>query len=259
MTLIIGVKCEDGIVIGADSIATYGTPTGTPTIEQEIDSKIAVKASDVIVATSGAVGLSQLILAELDGNWNKIKKRPVHRARTEITKYAWAHIGPAMERANLAQHVLGPAARQSAICASIIALPIQGKLRLLQFAPQADSEECTLELPMVSLGSGQPEADPFLAFVKRIFWNNASPKTIPEGIFGVLWTLQHVSTVKAGGGVGGKASIAVLEKRDSSWKAEKLDEDRLSEHLLAVGEAESLLRRFRQRFNPDENGDETFH
>ena len=212
MTLIIGVKCENGIVIGADSIATYGTPTGTPTIEQEIDSKISVEDGDVIVATSGAVGLSQLILDELHGNWNKIKKRPANRARTDITKHLWSHIGPAMERSNLAQHLLGPAARQSAICASIIALPLDGMHRLLQFVPQADSEECTLELPMVALGSGQPQADPFLAFVKRIFWNNSAPKTIPEGIFGVLWTLQHVSTVKAGGGVGGKASIAVLEK-----------------------------------------------
>ncbi len=256
MTLIIGVKCEDGIVVGADSIATYGTPTGIPTIEQEMDSKITVEASNVIVATSGAVGLSQQILAELHGNWNKIKKRPAHRARNDITKHLWSHIGPAMQRANLAQHLLGPAASQSAICASIIVLPLEGKPRLLQFVPQADSEECTKELPMVALGSGQPEADPFLAFIKRIFWNNSAPKTIPEGIFGVLWTLQHVSRVKAGGGVGGKASIAVLEKQDSGWAADKLDEDRLAEHLLAVAEAESLLKRFRQRFNPDADGDE---
>ncbi len=255
MTLIIGVKCENGIVIGADSIATYGTPTGTPTIEQEIDSKISVEDGDVIVATSGAVGLSQLILDELHANWKQIKKKPIGRARTEMTKLVWKPIRPAMERATLAKHLLGPAVLDNAICASIIALPLAGRHILLQFFPQADSEECTWELPMVSLGSGQAQADPFLAFVKRIFWNNRAPKTIPEGIFGVLWTLQHVSTVKAGGGVGGKASIAVLEQQDNVWTAEKLNEDRLSEHLLAVGEAESLLKEFRKRFNPDENGD----
>ncbi len=57
MTLIIGVKCSDGIVVGGDSIITYGSPETYSAIEQEISSKITIEANDVIVAYSGAVGM----------------------------------------------------------------------------------------------------------------------------------------------------------------------------------------------------------
>ncbi|MCE2473819.1 MAG: hypothetical protein J4G18_18350 [Anaerolineae bacterium] len=35
MTLIVGVKCKEGIVVGADSITTFGSA-----IEQEVQNKI---------------------------------------------------------------------------------------------------------------------------------------------------------------------------------------------------------------------------
>ena len=60
MTLIIGVKCRDGIVIGADSIETFGTD-----IEQEVSNKIELLAHDTLIAFSGAVGLSQLVKLRL--------------------------------------------------------------------------------------------------------------------------------------------------------------------------------------------------
>ena len=53
MTLIIGVKCQDGVVIGADSLTTYGSK-----IEQEVSDKIQHIAHDAVIANAGAVGLS---------------------------------------------------------------------------------------------------------------------------------------------------------------------------------------------------------
>ncbi|MCY4466572.1 MAG: hypothetical protein OXE46_13660 [Chloroflexi bacterium] len=83
-----------------------------------------------------------------------------------------------------------------------------------------------------------------MAFVKRVIWKNEAPATTAEGILGVLWTLKHVIKVNAGFGVGGRPTIAVLEKHNGRWKGEELDPDRLGEHEEAVEGAETLLQLF---------------
>lgn len=56
VTLIVGVICRDGVVIGADSIATAKTA-----IEQQVSDKITIEEDEVVIACSGSAGLSQLI------------------------------------------------------------------------------------------------------------------------------------------------------------------------------------------------------
>src|SRR5262245_26063220 len=59
MTVLVGVLCEDGVVIGADSSTTFTDGRGARTIEQIAPGKIAVVADRVIVAGTGAVGHAQ--------------------------------------------------------------------------------------------------------------------------------------------------------------------------------------------------------
>ena len=244
MTLIIGAWCRDGIVVGADTIATYGTPFGMDTIEQEVKSKISVESENVIVATSGSVGLSQLMMDALTNHWDQIKDFPESQARLAITRVLWSQINPAIQRASIARQLVGENALASAICTCLVALPLGDSHVLLHFDTQAASEACTHDLPMVAIGSGQQQADPFLAFVKRVIWKNEAPTTTASGIFGVLWTLKHVIKVNAGFGVGGRPTIAVMEKHNGKWIGEELDSDRLSEHEVAVDAAEMVLRDF---------------
>ena len=58
MTVIIGILCEDGVVIGSDSSATYGQSPLVKTIEYEA-LKVEVLAGTVITAMTGAIGLGQ--------------------------------------------------------------------------------------------------------------------------------------------------------------------------------------------------------
>ena len=251
MTLIIGVRCEEGVVVGADTIATYGTPFGASTIEQEVKTKVSVEHNNVVIGTAGAVGLSQLLTQELQSHWGKIKKRPVNRARTEITRLLWTQIEPAFARANIAAQLVGQEAFQSVACSLIVALPLDDKPVLLQYNMQAESEEYTADLPIVSIGSGQAQADPFLAFVKRVMWDDQAPRTIGQGIFGVLWTLKHVINVNAGHGVGGNPTIAILQRHEKEWRAEVLDEDRLSERKQAIEAAEKWLASYGSEYDPE--------
>ena len=58
MTILVGVRCSDGVVIGADSIATSSIGQ-LPLIHLEADPKIQLFNNSIIVATTGAVGYTQ--------------------------------------------------------------------------------------------------------------------------------------------------------------------------------------------------------
>ena len=246
MTLIIGVKCEDGVVVAADSIRTFGSY-----IEQEVSNKIQIEESNVLVATSGVVGLSQLVKAELRHHWTTVKEQQeVADSRNLISSAMLPPIRRTKQRADsLNQKFQG--------CSSLVAFPLNDIPVLLQYNHFADSLEVTTESPFVSIGSGSFQADPFLAFIKRTFWLDQAPKTLSEGIFGALWTLQHVTTVNAGLGVGGRSRIAVLKKAGQSWIADFVSEEHVFSHQEAIADAERELSRFRNRFNLDFEGAQT--
>ena len=226
------------MVIGADSVATAGTA-----IEHHVSDKITIEEDDVVIACSGSAGLSQLIKEELSGRWHEFKQYSnVKDVRAALSEAMYSQIEPSARRAAIAGRAFGG-------CDTLVALPLEYAPYLIHFSPLADSFEITPEFPFVSIGSGRSQADPFLAFIKRTLWRDRPPISTRAAIFGVLWTLQHVSTVNAGLGVGEPHWIAVLEKRGASWIAEKLSEGELSEHKQAIVEAEDALRRFSEGSN----------
>jgi 20S proteasome alpha/beta subunit len=58
MTVIVGVKCVDGVVIGADSAAT-STNGVFPIIQLESKDKIRIFNNKIIAACTGSVGYAQ--------------------------------------------------------------------------------------------------------------------------------------------------------------------------------------------------------
>ena len=65
MTVLIGILCEDGVVVGSDSSATSAINPTIKTIETEA-LKIEILHGNVITATTGAVGLAQRFYDEVD-------------------------------------------------------------------------------------------------------------------------------------------------------------------------------------------------
>lgn len=106
MTLIVGVKCQEGIVVGADSITTFGSA-----IEQEVHNKIKLVEPDGIIAGAGAVGLNQLIEQRIRSSWRSldgienladframiselmVRSRTGAQARTRCRQNAWKWSG----------------------------------------------------------------------------------------------------------------------------------------------------------------------
>ena len=69
MTVLVGVRCTDGIVIGADSIAT--STAGQQGIVRLPTDKLTIIGDRVILAGTGAVGLGQRFQAIVQGHWDQ--------------------------------------------------------------------------------------------------------------------------------------------------------------------------------------------
>ena len=100
------------------------------------------------------------------------------------------------------------------------------------------------------MGSGQTITDPFLGFMREVFWESGPP-SVGDAVFAVTWTLEHVIGLNPGG-VNGPISIAVLEKlKDRTMRGRRLDPTELAEHRQNVNAARAHLREYQKKLQPD--------
>lgn len=243
MTLIVGVKCSDGIVVGADSTATYSTQLGQQsTIRQDTITKLHIASEKLVVGVSGPVSLSQFYGDEVDAYLRakgfKIAWRNVADAKTDLAQKFWKHAGPMWEKAGIVSRTVGPAAMVECNHASAVAFAIEETPHLIQFSTQCNGEEVTQELPFVAIGSGQPPADTFLAFIRRIFWPSGLP-SLTDGQVATIWTLDEVIK-STPGGIGGEVKVVVLKKSAKGhWKCEFLSDEEMDTHRRMIADVEN--------------------
>ncbi|MBI5826720.1 MAG: hypothetical protein HZB22_03195 [Deltaproteobacteria bacterium] len=228
MTILIGVLCKDGVVVGADSSATFDAG-GLRTIEQPTR-KIDIINGKIIVAGTGQVGLGQRFSYQIKKAWseNKLKGNSIEVAKTmsalgisDFIDTKW------VEKGQYGALVAFPAEKKSHLC----------EFQIRDFQPELKTEH----LWYVSVGSGQLIADPFLGLMRRIFWPTEPPKTYQDGIFVVVWALQHAIELNPGG-VNGPMQIAVLAQDGGDIKARMLEEGEITEHIDNVNGAIEHLR-----------------
>ena len=241
MTLVIGVRCGDGIVIGADSVATYATPAGEYTVEQRMDSKVHKVDDKLLYAFSGSASLGQDVMQSLSRAWERNKNESKAHIRRSFSRAATEPIKDYADRIRHVRLLLPEATLQDIGISSIVAFAAGDEHALIQYSLEGHPEEFNEGLPFVTIGSGQPYADPFVAFVKRVAWQDRQPRTVKQGIVGVLWALQYVSDSSSSIGVGGPFTIGVLEKREGEWQAGVLQGERLDLYRGAIESAERSL------------------
>ncbi len=189
MTLIIGIQCEDGIVLGADGAATLATSLGAGTVRQSVK-KLTKIGQCIAIGTSGPVGLGQRFSASLEKLWTgkMLNAASTNDVTTTLQKEFWQFAELEFKTAQVTAPLLGQAAITSAMSSTIVIMPIAKQPRLIQFNHQCSPELASHDLPFVAIGSGQPLGDMFLAFLRRIFWKDHRPK-VTEGVLATVWAL----------------------------------------------------------------------
>lgn len=246
MTLIVAHKCSDGVVVGADTLATLGS-FGQHTVQERL-SKLHIVREELILAVSGPVGLAQRYQEELEASpapKQKYGNKKPMAAAVEISAAFWQHASLELQRAQVAaQATQNRTPLDNALAQAVVAVRTSGADRLFQFSETCAPEEATTDLPYVSIGSAQRNADPFLSFLRRLWWRDSLP-TVGGAVLTVLWALQQ--TIEATAEIGGGPQIAVLQ----SGKARLLDDEELREHRDGITSIEKLLVEWKNRIASD--------
>lgn len=238
------------MVIGADSAATLGA-LGQHTVRQHC-TKVEVVDGKVLVAVSGPVGLGQRLTGEVEQAWTKgeFASAESWQVMDRLRQKFFPHLEVEFKAAEMAQHVVGGAvAQESVLSHTLVAMRVKNEPRLYQFNHQGAPEEAKESLPFVCIGSGQLVADPFMAFIKGLFWEEGKFPSLPQGEFATVWTIEQAISV-ATGGLAEPVHIYRLAKEDSSWKARELEDAEFGEHREAIGKAREALQKFRGEFEP---------
>lgn len=225
MTVVVGVKCTDGIVIGADSAATSADASARPVMMVSTE-KVQTISGKVIIAGTGSVGLGQRFGAMA----RALIQRPNGQPATcsdfteELCKQVFdrfsksgAHIGT--NRFNYG---------------ALAALPYGDNGELVEFEyGNLQPELKTGKLFFASMGSGQTLADPFIAFVNEVLWRD-EPPDVRWGSLGVYWALSHTINF-AHEGVGKPIWLATLKKDGPAWDVTcSNDNQEHEQHLAAI-------------------------
>jgi hypothetical protein len=231
MTAIIGIKCKNGVVIGADSCVTFANAQQVPTIERQMD-KIEIISNNIIIAGTGEVGLGQRFCDIVQTTMNPNAAFNLDQPALNIVRF-WS--------ANALEDRYNTVGKFSAISSyqgygALVAFPAKDQPCLCEFQVKDFQPELKTKLFYSSMGCAQHITDAFLSFLMDIFWKNDIPN-VQGGIFAAEWTLQHVIDNNTGG-VKEPTNIAVLEYDQTGKLAARiLTKDDLDEVGQSITEA----------------------
>jgi 20S proteasome alpha/beta subunit len=232
MTIVIGVLCQDGVVLGTDSSVTFAGQIAT--VEQP-GTKLFKVGAQALFAGSGEAGMAQRFLyhAEKFCEGKDLASKDGHFISTGICKKA-------------VEDFANTHAPPGKFCA-LMAFPSSEGRKLCEFTLTSNlqPEFKTAEMWFATIGSGQHICAPFLGLLRRVFFEGGMPK-LQEGVFVTYWALQHAIELNAGG-IQGPPRIGIIEKSDAAkgWKARMLTPDDLEEHRSSMEEAEKHIAAFR--------------
>lgn len=227
MTVLVGIRCKDGVVIGSDSSVTFGT-IGGRTIEQTAR-KVEIIEGCMIVAGTGQVGLGQRFCHQLTQAYQQKKFSGGNHIDMGKTMSKLAIEDFASTHANKGQY------------GALVAFVSKHEPHLCEFAVDDFQPEIKTEhIWYASMGSGQAIADPFLGLMRKVFWKDGMP-SLTDGVFAAAWTLQHTIDVNPGG-VNAPIHLATLHVDGGKSVATYLTEEDIGQHLENVRGAEKYLK-----------------
>ncbi len=241
MTLIVGILCTDGVVLASDSAATFGSD-GRQTIGQQAVEKVRILRNQVLYASTGAVGMAQVIANAVGAMWDEnpfSRMSTTEDAMDAIGRKIAERVGPYLQTAQMTRAIGCDVS--ATLCKSVVALVFKKRPCLFNFDYGGAPEQASVDLPFVALGSGQAIADPFLAFLKRTVWRGKQP-TIAEGKLAAVWTVIHACQTNPGG-VAGPVQLATLHIDDGKPVVTRLTPDDVSEHGQQIQAAEDAMVR----------------
>lgn len=189
---------------------------------------------NVIIAGTGEIGLDQRFCAVVGGISSKFKSMPHEKAGVMIA-------GAFIE--NVKETYLNNSPYRPGHYGALLAYVSKkdSKYCLCEFHPESFQPEWKTpeKIWFASMGGGQYITDPFLGFLRHLFWQNKQP-SLEEGKFITKCVLKHVIDVNPGG-IKEPIQMAII---DSTQEAKILNTDELGEVLNLFERYEKHCRSF---------------
>jgi 20S proteasome alpha/beta subunit len=87
--------------------------------------------------------------------------------------------------------------QSDAMCGCLLAANFRDGIKLVEISPQGGWEHLTEDLPFVCIGSGKTNADPFIRYLRYVFFEKQAPN-LNEAVLAAYWTVQ--ACIEAGRG-----------------------------------------------------------
>lgn len=283
MTVLVGILCSDGVVIGCDSAMAAGRAGQYTIVRQEGAFKIEVINDDAITAYTGATGLSQRFNDQVTSCLQLLKKKFARTAPvpgvgyigTSLEQFLALNVQPGQVPYDVLKPVeIGRAIAQAVIgdfqgthstwqnangwgLGALFAFIKDDKAELIEFDPvqfhpelkgQPDPQRGDQDRNWraVSMGAGKQLADAFLAHAYRVLFGDKVP-TIERARVVIVWTIDHVLRHNTAL-VGGPPHLAILEKVEGKWRARHED---TGQSMQQKDELEKHIMSFWERRDPD--------
>jgi hypothetical protein len=246
MTLIVGIKCKDGLVVAADGATTWGVP-GELMVRQSVRKKLRLLGTWGVVGVSGTVGMGQRLAAEVEALRDVMPGHRPHEVMTAVRQALWQVLGAELDYAKVAALAIGDQSSVLNVLAeSVAGLVVGGEPCLFYFNRQGMPGQVCDEVPFVSAGCGKWIADPFLAYLRRTYWRGAAPD-LAQGAFSAVWSLHYAIRTHPGGFDLPLQVVAFRRGADGVWKAEEMPEAEWRGHLELVKRLEAELSNLQQK------------
>lgn len=232
MTILVGILCKDGLVLGSDSSATFSTGDRY-TIEHPCQ-KLRVIQKRVVVACTGAVGLGQRFEDVIEKTLEAkalVDKSPIDIGRILAARAIQDFNSTGISPKGIGALVGFSAGKRPHLC----------EFDTLTFQPELKVDPVWF----CSMGGGQFIGDTFLSFMRDVFWPTGAV-ALADGLLAATWTLDHSIECNSGG-IKGPVALAVLSRdAKGEFVARMLDAGDLAEHREHIAEMKELLRNQRK-------------
>jgi 20S proteasome alpha/beta subunit len=182
MTVLVGVHCQDGVIIGTDSAVTTAANVYQRTLQETGCLKIDVHFGEIITAVTGDIGLAQRFKYELETllQGKQIEKFKSMSPVPYVTAIAHNTIENFKKTTSAQQHNL----QFGWGLGGLVAFVAQDKPQLAEFSatqfhPElkglTTSDGKPTNRPYVTMGGAQAMADPFIAHASRMLFGTNVP------------------------------------------------------------------------------------
>ena len=230
MNLLVGVVCEDGVVVGSagSGVVHRGGADGA-TDPSEVTLTVR---DDLVLAGSGRAGLGR--------RFGEV----VAAIRSDSRFQEWTGLTIAKMICTEVVDDFASTRAEKGQFGALLAFSACDGVQLCEFAPgDLQPELKHADRCFALIGAGRRVAEPFARFLRRVLFADSLP-TVREGVFAATWMLDYTIGLSSGAE---PVRIAILpnEETDLPAVARLLSAEESLDVLAAVREAEKHLAAYR--------------